>query len=77
MNPSLYTKWLYKHNGEESRIKVVGIWGKGFRDNYQVTAYELKQDNKMNIDMVAASKMKAMIASGKLTLIAAGPGIPD
>jgi hypothetical protein len=77
MNPALNTRWHYRFNGEESRIKVVGIWGTGSRDNYKPTTYELKHDNKQEIDLVTANKMQAMIKSGKLTLLAPGPDVPE
>jgi hypothetical protein len=77
MNPALYTKWLYKYNGATARVKVVGIWGKGFGSQYEVVSYELKQDSKPKADLVSASKMAAMIKDGRLTYLAPGPEIPE
>jgi hypothetical protein len=61
MNPALYTKWLYKHDGLTIRITVVGIWGAGFKDNYQVTNYELQQGRNQDVKMISVEKMKEMI----------------
>jgi hypothetical protein len=64
MNPAMYTKWQYDHKGEQSKITVVGIWGKGSKDNYQVTDYDLKQANKIEVDTVSAERMKELIDEG-------------
>jgi hypothetical protein len=77
MNPALYTKWLYKDNGQSTRVKVVGIWGKGSGSQYHVVSYELKQDSKPQADLVSASKMAAMIKDGRLTYLAPGPEVPE
>jgi hypothetical protein len=58
-------------------MKVVGIWGKGSGDLYSISAYELMQDSKLEVDLVSASKMAAMIKDGRLTYIAPGPEVPD
>lgn len=77
MNPALYSKWRYQHNGQSCSMKVVGIWGKGSGDLYSISAYELKQDSKLEVDLVSASKMAAMIKDGRLTYLAPGPEVPD
>ena len=77
MNPALYSKWRYEHSDQSATVKVVGIWGKGSGNSYQIVSYELKQDSKPQADLVSASKMSAMIKDGRLTYLAPGPEISE
>lgn len=66
MNPAIDTRWCIQKGNLLFQFTIVGIWGNGFLNNYQVTDYELKYDHMDKIQRIPALKIKALIEENQV-----------
>lgn len=62
INPAMYTKWTFNSKGKQVTYQVIGIWGIGAREHYQVVSYDLIPVDGGKLVNVEAEKMREWIS---------------
>ena len=53
------THWIVI--GTRFQFEIINLWGKGFKNNYEVTAYELKYTHRVEIQVKTAAELQELL----------------